>query len=151
MLLLASAVVSTADTWSSETGMRWGTKVYDIVSRKPVAAGLSGGISLQGTIGGVAGGFCIGFSALWWYPFWAIVPAVALVGTLGMLADSLLGSLMQAKYAGAKPGTLADSPSANQPSVLAKGYACINNDVVNLLSNGAVAGTATLLWWLLVV
>jgi uncharacterized protein (TIGR00297 family) len=151
MLLLASAAVSTADTWSSETGMRWGTKVYDIISRRPVAAGLSGGISLQGTLGGMAGGLLIGCCAQWWYPFWAIIPVVAVVGTLGMLADSLLGSLLQAKYAGTMPGTLADSPPANQPPALAKGYACINNDLVNLLSNAAVAGTATLLWWLLVV
>jgi|GEM_PF-129921 len=151
MLLLASAAVSTADTWSSETGMRWGTKVYDIISRRPVVAGLSGGISLQGTLGGMAGGLLIGCCALWWYPFWAIIPAVGVVGTLGMLIDSLLGSLLQAKYAGPIPGTLADSPTTHLPSVLAKGYACINNDVVNLLSNGLVAGTATLLWWLLAV
>jgi uncharacterized membrane protein len=58
---------------------------------------------------------------------------VAFWGTAGMLVDSIMGSLLQAKYRSAN-GTLSDAPSnlGEAPEI---GFAWCNNDRVNLLSN----------------
>jgi uncharacterized protein (TIGR00297 family) len=130
---LVSFSVSISDTFSSESGKYFRGKTVDITGLKTIKPGLSGGVSIQGTLGGLAGSalsailahLCFGLS------FYSALLVCAL-GFLGMLLDSVLGSVMQAKYINAE-GAVAEYPSADNH--LVRGYAWCRNDAVNVLSN----------------
>ncbi|MDX2133246.1 MAG: DUF92 domain-containing protein [Saprospiraceae bacterium] len=138
-LAMAAAMAgATADTWSSEFGQAFKGPTIDIARLRPVQPGLSGGISLAGTLAGVAG--AVGMALLCsrltdvFRPldFWFI----ALAGVAGMLLDSLLGALLQAKYRPSEGGDRQDAPGPNTLHV--SGYSWMTNDAVNLLANTVV-------------
>ncbi len=128
VLMLVSISVASADTLSSEIGMRFGKKTYGILNLKSMPKGVSGGVSLAGFLGAIIGAVTIG---LFNQPyFWIIV----ISGFLGSVLDSILGLLFQAKYN--RDGQITDIESGD----LAGGYRFITNDTVNILSNVIVVG-----------
>ncbi len=135
-LFLVSLSVASADTWSSELGARFGGTPYDILRWRPMRRGVSGGVSLLGTLAAFPG---------------ALLPLVlftetyhlAAAGFLGMLIDSILGSSLQARYCDAE-GNLSETESPGL--VLAGGYRWMDNDRVNLLSNLLTLIFASV-WW----
>lgn len=146
--MLVSMAVATADTWASEIGVALRGRTYDILAARPVPAGVSGGISLQGTLGGLAGAATMGLLGTLLISggstLWTVVLAgmVLLYGTIGMVADSILGASLQARYRNGG-GQLTDrwSPGADRVS----GLSWVTNDGVNLLSNISITGIALLL------
>ena|SRR2546427_5062334 len=97
--LFASAAAlaeAATDTVASEIGQTRGQTAVLITTWKPVAAGTDGGITIAGTIAGIAAGVLIALVAaeggmipraqLW-------IPAAA--GFVGMLVDSVLGATLQ--------------------------------------------------------
>jgi uncharacterized protein (TIGR00297 family) len=90
-----SLAAATADTWATEIGRRSPTPPRLVTNWTPVPAGTDGGMTVLGTLGGIAGaGFIAGTSYLLGNRW---VPAVALAGALGMLLDSILGATVQGK------------------------------------------------------
>lgn len=145
-----SVAIATADTWSSEIGQWCGGRVVDLATGKPLQAGLSGGVSWQGTVGGLAGAITIG--VLGWLCSaygWQQMVAVVLGGFAGMLVDSLLGSRWQAKYKSVD-GQTTENQEASDGKPPFWGLHWMTNDWVNLLSN---AGVVVIVWivWLLVM
>ncbi len=133
-LLLVAAAVATADTWSSEIGQYFRWPTFDLVTWKKVPAGLSGGVSLPGTVAGLAGAVFIA-GACWWllpYHLPGSFTIVVLAGFFGMLLDSALGALLQAKFQDPETGAFADTPG--QQGILASGYRWMTNDLVNFLA-----------------
>lgn len=134
LLLWVSAAAATADTWSSEIGKYIGGATFDLLRWKPVKAGLSGGVSWQGTLAGWLGAAAV--AALYW-----LVAAeeasgksffiISSFGFLGMLLDSLLGSGLQRQYFDG--WAWKDSPGSQD--VAKRGWAWMSNDMVNLLAN----------------
>jgi len=128
-----SFCISMADSASSELGIYFKGTVYDILSFKKMPVGVSGGISVQGTIAGLAGAMLLSFaiSYAYHYPliafFW-----MSLIGFIGMLVDSILGSLLQVKYKTIS-GILTDDASPGAKKV--KGFSWCTNDWVNIISN----------------
>ena len=146
-IMALSMTAATADTWASEIGVALKGRTYDIVGMRPVPVGLSGGVSLGGTLGAGAGALLLALvSAVLMDSTESSMGLTALLVGLGlasMLLDSVLGSLVQAKYR-APGGVLQDTDAGG--AVLVRGAAWMSNDAVNLLSNVIVAGLA--LWWL---
>jgi uncharacterized membrane protein len=66
-----------------------------------------------------------------------------IAGFCGMLADSFLGSWLQAKYKTAN-GHITEKPV--QGTLLVKGYAWCGNDMVNLLANAVVTAVIILIF-----
>ena len=86
---------ATADTWATEIGRRSSTPPRLVTTWTTVPAGTDGGMTLLGTLGGIAGaGFIAGTSYLLGRP-WLL--GVAVTGTVGMLLDSILGATVQGK------------------------------------------------------
>jgi uncharacterized protein (TIGR00297 family) len=66
LLYIASLAAVCSDTWATEIGTWRKTNTYNILNFKPIPQGLSGGISLQGTLGAFAGAAVIAASGLLW-------------------------------------------------------------------------------------
>lgn len=85
---------SAADTWATEIGTLSRGDPYSIVSGRRVPVGTSGGVSLPGILGAIAGGLFIAIEAM--FAAWPIsFAAVILGGIIGAVADSLLGATLQ--------------------------------------------------------
>jgi uncharacterized protein (TIGR00297 family) len=92
----ASVATAAADTCSSELGKAFGRRTFLITSFRPVAPGTEGAVSLEGTLGGLAGGAVVaGVGALAGLYPWAFVTLVALAGLLGSLAESVVGTVAE--------------------------------------------------------
>jgi len=86
---------ATADTWASEIGRHSRTSPRLITNGTPVPAGTDGGMTLLGTTAGIAGAGLI--AALSYVLGQRGAQAIAIAGSLGMMADSLLGATVQGK------------------------------------------------------
>jgi uncharacterized protein (TIGR00297 family) len=130
---VVSYAVSICDTGSSEIGVYCKGKTVNILNFRNMNIGLSGGISWQGTLGGI---ICctllVTVGCIIWQPLFSNIILVIGMGITGMLIDSLLGSILQAKYI-TQQKHIEEHP--NKHNKLHKGYKYITNNVVNILSN----------------
>ncbi|MFN2571550.1 MAG: DUF92 domain-containing protein [Gemmatimonadales bacterium] len=85
---------ATADTWATEIGRHARAAPRLITTGRPVLAGTDGGITLLGTLGGIAGAACISGGAVLLTHSRTFV-SVGVAGSAGMLLDSLLGATAQ--------------------------------------------------------
>ncbi len=97
--LIGALAAATADTWATEIGTagRWPT--WSVIGRGRVASGDSGGVSIPGTLGGIAGAALIGVAAALIARSGAGVDDWVrmgiLAGTGGMFVDSILGATLE--------------------------------------------------------
>jgi uncharacterized protein (TIGR00297 family) len=93
---VAALAEAATDTVASEIGQYRGPQARMITTWKQVPAGTDGGITVPGSVAGVAGGLLITSVAVLGgiiIPREAWIPALA--GTAGMLFDSILGATFQ--------------------------------------------------------
>lgn len=129
-----------ADTWSTEIGTYFRAPTRSVWTWRRVPVGMSGGVSVPGTLGGLAGAATVfgpipftgaeHLAAVGWAPALLVVVAGGFVGSL---FDSLLGATAQALYRESKGEALTERATARgRPNVLVKGWRWLNNDRVNL-------------------
>ncbi len=136
LVYLLAVAISTADTWSTEFGVLLAKNVYLITSFRKVEAGISGGISLIGTFGGILGSIVILISGSYFENLSATILITILIFSLfGNLLDSLLGSTVQVVYKCPVCNKLTEKQIHCQSSTqYFKGIKFIDNDLVNISS-----------------
>lgn len=118
---LAALAEATADTVSSEVGQALGGPTWLLTNLRPVAPGTDGGVSLRGTIAGLAAAGLVVSSGTHGLSSVSADVLVFLASTAGLFFDSLLGATIER-------------------------HGWIGNDLVNFSST---AFSALLAYWLL--
>jgi uncharacterized protein (TIGR00297 family) len=152
-----------ADTWATELGVLSRVPPRLITTGQPVAPGTSGGVTGLGTWASVAGALLIGAAATLlvqaksllngdgWGTRAVSYPLLAVVGGLaGSLVDSLMGATIQRIYYCDRCGKETESAvhRCGQPARPVRGWAWLNNDLVNFLASIVGGVTAALLAWI---
>jgi len=154
----------TADTWATEIGILSRVPPRLITTAREVAPGTSGGVTRLGIWACVAGALLIGATATaltqassllggtGWSLRAASYPLLALAGGLaGSLFDSLLGATVQGIYYCSHCDKETERPihGCGNQTRLVRGWAWLNNDLVNFLASIVGGVVAASLAWLL--
>jgi uncharacterized protein (TIGR00297 family) len=142
---VGALAASASDTWATEIGTLFGGTPRSILGFAPVPPGMSGGVTLAGSVAAIVGAAFVALlaMALAWP---ARVALAALVGGIaGSTLDSLLGATLQLRRhcdrcACATERAIHDCGAATRR---AGGIPWLNNDTVNLIC-GAAGGLVAL-------
>lgn len=147
---LGALAAAAADTWATELGTRYAGRPWSLRTLRRAAPGTSGAVSVIGTGGAVAGAVTIvGAAYASGAPPMSAGRAVIVVGAglVGMMADSLLGATLQARYYDPEANALVERP-VKADAVPARGWAGVDNEVVNLC--GTTVGAAVAMGGILI-
>jgi uncharacterized protein (TIGR00297 family) len=129
---------ATADTWGTEIGTLASELPRSLIDGRPLATGLSGGITRAGTAAEVAGAFFIALVAAGTSVATDArsVAAVTAGGIAGALADSALGATVQARRWCPECERVceADPHACGTATMHRSGVSWMTNDMVNLLA-----------------
>jgi uncharacterized protein (TIGR00297 family) len=138
-LFMASVAAVTADTWASEIGPVFNRKCFSLATFKTGKAGISGGISVAGSLAALLGSFSV--AILSYYLFfnelnYKIILIITLSGFFASFIDSILGAfaepvLNRMKY-------FPDGPTTQEKLT--------PNDLVNILGSFSASLFFILMW-----
>ena len=147
---IGAVATVTADTWATEIGVLNKTPPRLITSLKKVEPGTSGGVSSLGTMATILAGATIGITAIIFrsiallitgsqpslFYFLSFLIVGILSGLIGSFTDSLLGATVQGIYycEYCKKETEKKIHGCGHKTKKIRGYAWLDNDVVNLIS-----------------
>lgn len=143
---VGALAAASADTWATELGTLWGGRPRSIVNWRPTGPGMSGGVTLVGTLGGVAGAAFVAVivALIFGRPVSGkFVGAVIAGGFAGCIADSLIGGTVQARRwcEHCKEWTERRVHPCSYRTVHAAGLRWVSNDIVNIAAT--LIGPAT--------
>ena len=122
---------ASADTWATELGTLAKGAPRSILTMKPLATGMSGGISWQGSLAQVGGALAVAIVATLVHiaPLWPVFAG----GVIGSIVDSILGATLQTlRYCPrCERGCETDPHVCGTPTVIRRGLCWFDNDAVN--------------------
>lgn len=134
------------DTWGTEIGTLLKQRPRSILTLRPIATGISGGVTVVGTLATIGGASIVALTSMLAgvAPFWP----VAVAGVAGALIDSLAGASAQAlRYCPTCSRDCETNPHVcGTATTLRRGLGWFENDAVNLaatLSGAAIAALLT--------
>jgi uncharacterized protein (TIGR00297 family) len=136
---LAGALASVnADTWSTELGVLARRKPRLITTLKIVEPGTSGGVTIEGTLAGLAGAALIAVIAGVGRSDGILFLAATFGGVSGARLDSFLGATVQAIYfcpACEKQTERHPTHICGTSTVYLRGWSWLSNDLVNFIAS----------------
>lgn len=137
---------SAADTWATEIGTLFGGAPRSIISLRPVAPGMSGGITAEGTFAALIGSLFIGVIAYLLGAARIVAVAAIIGGFAGAIVDSLLGGTLQLRRwcPSCERATERGVHDCGASTVRHGGVRWLNNDAVNFVCT--VAGGLLSAW-----
>jgi uncharacterized protein (TIGR00297 family) len=136
---------ASADTWATEVGTLAKGAPRSILTFRPLATGLSGGITWRGSLAQVGGAAVVALVAMLVHlaPFWPVL----LGGVIGSVADSILGATLQTlRYCPSCDRACETNPHVcGAPTVVRRGLAWFENDAVNFAATICGALVAALI------
>ena len=123
-LFIAAVAAVTADTWASEIGPLVNKKSFSVADWKMHPAGITGGISLGGTLAALAGAFLVSAgSYVLFFDRWNGTIVALLTGSafLACFADTFLGAFVENKLQQSPVFKKRKNPESIEP-----------NDLINL-------------------
>ena len=142
IVVYASALTEClADSLASDIGVLSKKDPIDVCRMRRIKRGMSGGVSALGTLSALGGCAAMTLIVFAFQGFDVkYVITVTLIPMLGILIDSVLGSLAQAKYVCSVCGKATEKTlHCGQATKHTGGVTFINNDTVNILSNVSTA------------
>ena len=150
--MVSTIAGATADTWASEIGILSKKTPNSIFTLKPIAPGLSGGVTILGTIASVFGAGFIASSFLVFFHtkihsatqavlFGSII---VISGFISSVIDSILGILVQEKFQ-LQNQVITEIKGEEATTILYSGIKGIDNNMVNLITGILTAVVATFL------
>jgi uncharacterized protein (TIGR00297 family) len=153
---------ATADTWGTEIGTLAARPPRSIVTGKPLATGLSGGVSAPGTSAEIAGAVLIAIltpaalllalpgTGVTLHALTTLILPVFVGGFGGATIDSLLGATLQARRwcPACQRECEVDSHGCGTPTVRRRGLSWLSNDGVNFIATTCGAALAAGIWTL---
>lgn len=141
-----SLAASFADSVAGDVGVLSRGKTVSVIGFKPVERGMSGGITVAGSIATVAASAFGAAIPLFFGEYgWALFGAAAIAAVAGCTLDSVLGASLQALYRCNECGRETErTECCGKPTELVKGFGFIDNDAVNCIAStfAAVVGGA---------
>jgi uncharacterized protein (TIGR00297 family) len=141
LIFLGSLATASADTFATEIGMRYGGRVYNVITFRPMQRGLSGGVTLTGIGASLGGAMLIAVAAAIVLPLGSTlcglyltntIIVVTIAGICGSLIDSFIGAALQAKYRSTDGAVIETAkPGAERIS----GLAMIGNNATNFIAS----------------
>ena len=155
-----SAIIcsSLVDTLSTEIGIKYGKNTYHIFRpRDQMKVGETGGISIEGTIGGAISGLIYSviimlssyFENILLFFSFKFILIISISGLLGMLCDSFIGSTLQRKNECTKCGKILENKYHNEnETVHVSGIKWFSNDLTNFLGT-TLGGMSAIIMYLI--
>jgi uncharacterized protein (TIGR00297 family) len=147
-LVTATLSAAAADTWATSAGVlsRVPPRMLGIGRRVP--AGSSGGMTVAGCAAAAGGALLVAGTGAIASGTLILLPAGTLIGFVGMVADSILGALVQGRFRCPACGVASEwrVHRCGAGTIREGGMAWLNNDGVNLAAT-ALAGCAALGLW----
>jgi len=136
-----------ADTWGTEIGTLARGRPRSLLTLRPIATGLSGGVTAAGSIAEVAGALCVALASRGLAA--RAVGAVTAGGCAGALADSLLGASLQTlrRCPVCERSTEREPHTCGSETRIVRGLGWFGNDAVNAAATACgalVAGALAL-------
>ena len=138
-----------ADTAASGFGVFSG-KTFDLFKWKSTKCGLSGGMSVHGTVASFVAACALSAISLAFGV--GVIEALlcAIIAFFGVLVDSMLGSLLQVKYKCSVCGEITEKETCcRKITKKFSGFEFFDNDVVNLTSGAVTAVLAAVIFSLI--
>ncbi|HEU5050411.1 MAG TPA: DUF92 domain-containing protein [Gemmatimonadales bacterium] len=137
----AALAAAAADTWATSLGSLSRRLPRHLVTGRPVPPGTGGGVTVAGTAGALAGAALVAAAAASVSRDPALFPAGVMIGMTGMLADSVLGGTVQARFTCPACRLASEWPRhrCGAATVHEGGFRWLTNDWVNGMATALAA------------